>query len=137
LQPVWVEDVAQAAVRCLQDPATSGQTYELCGTQTFSLKALAQLAGRLGGARHGRGRPVIALPPLLGRWQARLMELLPGTPLLSRDNLDSLRIDNLASGKLPGLPALGIEAAHLTAVAPLYLAARDRCTELRQQARHG
>lgn len=136
-QPVWVEDVAQAVLRCLQDPATSGQTYELCGPQTFTLKELVQLAGRWSGIRHGRGRPVVALPPLLGRLQAGLMELLPGPPLMSRDNLDSLRLDNLASGKLPGLRALGIQAAALAAIAPLYLAARDPRAELRQQARHG
>lgn len=135
-QPVWVEDVAQAVLRCLQDPATSGQTYELCGPQTFTLKELVQRAGRLAGIRRGRGRPVLALPPLLGRLQARLMELLPGTPLMSRDNLDSMRIDNLAGGKLPGLRALGIEASKLTAIAPHYLAVRDRCAELRQQTRH-
>lgn len=136
-QPVWVEDVAHAVLRCLQDPATSGQTYELCGPQTFTLKALVQLAGRWSGIRHGRGRPVIALPPALGRLQAGLMELLPGPPLMSRDNLDSLRLDNLASGKLPGLRALGIQATALAAIAPLYLTPRDHCAELRQQARHG
>jgi NADH dehydrogenase len=137
LQPVWVEDVAQAVTHCLEDPTTCGQSYELCGPQTFSLKALVQLAGQLSGVRRGRGRPIVALPPLLGRWQAALLELLPGPPLMSRDNLDSLRIDNLASGKQPGLSALGIEANHLTAIAPLYLATRDRCNELRQQAHHG
>lgn len=135
-QPVWVEDVAQAVLRCLQDPATSGQTYELCGPQTFSLKELVQVAGRLAGVRRGRGRPVIALPALLGRWQAGLMELLPGQPLMSRDNLDSMRIDNLASGKLPGLRALDIQATALGAVAPRYLAPHDPCVELRQRPRY-
>ncbi len=31
LQPVWVGDVAQAILRCLQDDATIGRAYELAG----------------------------------------------------------------------------------------------------------
>ncbi len=49
------------------------------------------------------------------------MELMPGTPLLSRDNLLSMRVPNVASGQLPGLRELGIEPASLQAVAPGYL----------------
>lgn len=120
-QPVWVEDVAQAIVNCLQDPATIGQTCELCGPEVFTLKQLVQLAGRASGVNHGRGRPVIPLPQALGRLQAWLMELAPGQPLMSRDNLDSMLVDNVASGQLPGLQALGITPAALTAIAPTYL----------------
>ena len=45
------------------------------------------------------------------------------TRLMSRDNLLSLRVPNVASGELPGLEALGIRAAALEAVAPSYLSA--------------
>lgn len=125
-QPVWVEDVAQAIEHCLQDPATIGRTYELCGPDVFTLRELVQLAGRLSGINRGRGRPVIALPRAVGRLQALLMELAPGTPLMSRDNLDSMRIDNVAGGKLPDLRALGITPASLAAIAPGYLGPRHR-----------
>ena len=138
-QPVWVEDVAQAIVHSLQDPGTAGKTYELCGPQVFTLKELMQLAGRLSGVRRGRGRPIVALPETLGRLQARLMEWLPGAPLMSRDNLDSMRIDNVASGKLPGLQALGVTPASLLAIAPAYLGPstlQDPCLELRSHV-HG
>jgi uncharacterized protein YbjT (DUF2867 family) len=123
-QPVWVEDVAQAIVHCLHDAhthATAGQTFEACGPDVFTLKQLVQLAGRFSGINHGRGRPVIALPAALGRLQARLMELAPGEPLMSRDNLASMSQPNIASGNLPGLAALGITPAALEAVAPTYL----------------
>lgn len=132
-QPVWVEDVAQAIVHCLRDPATIGQTYEACGPDIFTLKQLVQLAGRYSGLRHAR--PVIPLPMALGRLQAGLMEWLPGQPLMSRDNLDSLRIDNVASGRLPGLAALGITPAALGAIAPGYLGQNDRYVTLRGQYR--
>lgn len=131
-QPVWVEDVAQAVARCLQDPATIGQTYEACGPQVYTLAQLVQLAGR---CSRGHARPVLPLPMALGRLQAGVMEWLPGPTLMSRDNLDSMRIDNVASGQLPGLDALGITPAALGAVAPGYLGRGDRYVTLRAQFR--
>ncbi|MBC7718909.1 MAG: complex I NDUFA9 subunit family protein [Chitinophagaceae bacterium] len=123
-QPVWVEDVASALVKCLLDTATIGQTYEACGPDIFTLKQLVQLAGQYSGVSHGQGRPVFGLPDALARIQARLMSLIPGEPVMSIDNLDSMKADNIASGKLPGLDALGITATALSAVAPFYLGAQ-------------
>ena len=63
------------------------------------------------------------------------MECLPGEPLLSRDNLDALKTDNVASGNLPGLAALGIEAASLEAVMPDVMARRDSVARLEPSRR--
>ncbi|MBK8358872.1 MAG: complex I NDUFA9 subunit family protein [Comamonadaceae bacterium] len=123
-QPVWVEDVAAAVMRCLQDDATIGQTFEACGPEVFTLRDLVRLAGQYAGVNQGRGRPVFALPMPLARLQAWLMERLPGEPLMSGDNLDSMAVDNIASGKVPGLDALGITPAALAAIAPGYLRKR-------------
>ena len=123
-QPVWVEDVAAAVMRCLQDDATIGQTFEACGPEVFTLRDLVRLAGQYAGVNQGRGRAVFALPMPLARLQAWLMERLPGEPLMSGDNLDSMAVDNIASGKVPGLDALGITPAALAAIAPGYLRKR-------------
>lgn len=123
-QPVWVEDVATAIVRCLQDKNTAGKTYEACGPDVFTLKQLVQLAGRYSGVNGGHGRPVFGIPAALGRLQAWLMELAPGEPLMSRDNLDAMKSANIAGGLLPGLGALGISPTALSAVAPYYLGAQ-------------
>ena len=120
-QPVWVEDVAAAIVACLDDPSSIGQTIECSGPRVFTLKELVQLAGRWS----GHVRPVIGLPDSLGRWQAAAMEMLPGEPLMSRDNIDSMRVANIASGSLPGLERLGITATALESVAPAYLGRGD------------
>jgi NADH dehydrogenase len=116
-QPVWVEDVSLAVLRCLERTDSIGQTYECAGPQVFTLGELVRLAGRLG----GHPRPLIPLPESMGRLQAMAMELLPGVPLMSRDNILSMRVPNVATGRLPGLQALGIQAASLEAVAPSYL----------------
>ena len=123
-QPVWVEDVARAVVHCLQTPGTIGQTYEVCGPEVFTLKQLVELAGRYAGINGGQGRTVVGLPDALARVQAWLMERAPGEPVLSRDNLDAMKTDNVASGQLPGLPALGIQPAALAAIGPSYLGAQ-------------
>lgn len=122
-QPVWVQDVAAAVVRSLQGGLSpSPRVIELCGPDVFTLKELVQLSAQLAGVRMGRGRPVLPLPPWLGRVQARLIELAPGDPLMSRDNLASMQIDNVASGQLLGLASLGITSSALTAIAQGYLA---------------
>ena len=120
-QPVWVRDVAQAVVTCLRDDTTTGQTYECCGPETWTLRELVKAAGQWAGVAGGRGRPVIGLPNALGRLQALALEMLPGTPLMSRDNLDSMKVDNICSGQAPGLAALGITPAPLSLVGPQYL----------------
>ena len=123
-QPVWVQDVALAVVRSLErhtPPERTPGVVEVCGPDIFTLKQLVQLSAQLAGVNGGRGRPVIPLPMWMGRLQALMLELAPGPPLMSRDNLDSMRIDNVATGLLPGLESLGIKAAALKPIAAEYL----------------
>ena len=128
--PVWVGEVARAVVVCLQKLDTIGQTYELCGPDVMTLGELVQRAGQWAGVNEGRGRPVIGLPMWVGWLQAAAMELAPGEPLMSRDNLASMKVDNIATGQLPGLPALGISAASAAGVAPTYLGHRGPRSKL-------
>jgi len=126
-QPVWVEDVASAVVSCLERGTglpLGGQVpalLEVCGPEVFTLAELVRLSAQLSGVNHGRGRPIFALPDWAGRAQAALMELAPGEPLMSRDNLDSMRVDNVATGDVPGLASLGITPSALRPIASEYL----------------
>ena len=128
--PVWVADVARAVAVCLQKPDTIGQTYELCGPDVLTLGELVKKAGQWAGVNQGRGRPVIGLPMWVGWLQAAAMELAPGEPLMSRDNLASMKVDNVATGQLQGLQALGIAAASAAGVAPTYLGHRGPRSKL-------
>lgn len=116
-QPVWVDDVAEAIVRVLDDPEAAGQTFECAGPRVFSLAELVRLAGQWS----GNERPIVRLPDAIGRLQALFMELLPGEPMLSRDNLRSMQVANVASGKWPGLATLGITASDVEAIMPSLL----------------
>ena len=124
--PVYVGDVVTAFFNSLVGPQardTIGQTYELCGPGTYTLAELVRLSGQWARVGGGCGRAILALPDALGRLQARLMELAPGTPVMSRDNLDSMQVDSVCSGALPGfVPALGVpHHESLEAMAPTYL----------------
>jgi NADH dehydrogenase len=73
-------------------------------------------------AAHGSSPWIVPLPYPLAYLQARMLEALPGPPLMSVDNLDSMRVDNLPSGKAQvlGVPVntlatLGIKAKGLEA----------------------
>lgn len=116
-QPVWVDDVGLAIVRVLEQPHTIGKAFDAVGPQVYTLAELVRLAGRWS----GHERPIVPLPAPLARLQALVMETLPGTPLLSRDNLDSMTVASVASGGWSNLAALGIVPASLEAVAPNYL----------------
>ena len=136
-QPVWVNDVAAAIVRCLHDGQTAGQTFEACGPEIFTLGELVKRSAQWAGVNGGQGRPVIPLPRWVGWLQALGMEMMPGEPLMSRDNLASMQVDNVASGQLPGLQALGITPAAPSAVGPTYLGHRGPRSRLdRWRSRH-
>lgn len=133
-QPVWVGDVADAFVHALDNLDTLNEIYELAGPRIYRLRDLVKFAA----GASGHARPVIALPDSLARVQAWLMELAPGKPLMSRDNLDSMKVDNVASVQ-PHRPApeLNIQMTPMEAEAPAYLSrahARTRFGTYRTRA---
>lgn len=117
MQPVWVEDLAAGLQRALWDPAAIDQTYEAVGPQVMSLGDIVRLAGETS----GHPRPVIGLPEPLAAVQAALLGLLPGEPLMTVDNLRSLRVPNIATGRHPTLEALGLRPLSPQTVVPTYL----------------
>ena len=99
----------------LDDTHACGKTYELGGPQVYTLGEIVRLCA----AWSGHPRQVWPMPMGLGRLQALFFECLPGEPLMSRDNLDSLRSDNVCSG--PMAPELRVVPTGLETVAPSYL----------------
>jgi NADH dehydrogenase len=129
-QAVWVEDVAAAVAHCVMNASTAGHTYQICGPDIWTLKELVQKSGQWAGVRGGKGRWVFGIPHALASVQAFLMELAPGQPVMSRDNLRSMQVDNIASGKALGLKDLNIQASSVDSIAPGYLGYKGACTKL-------
>ncbi|MFN9095915.1 MAG: complex I NDUFA9 subunit family protein [Alphaproteobacteria bacterium] len=116
-QPVYVGDVADAAMAALADPAAAGKVFELGGPRVMSMRQVLRYILDV----TGRRRPMIALPEGFVRLQARLGELLP-TPPLTRDQLILLGKDNVVSPNALGFQALAIEPKAVEAIVPAYLA---------------
>lgn len=112
-QPVWVGDVAAAVRAALFDARTAERTYDCAGPEVLTLRQIVERVGAMAGC----ARPVLTVPEPVARIQAAAMRLLPGEPLLTRDNLLSMRVPNVASGSQPGLADLGIQAAALERLA--------------------
>ncbi len=115
-QPVYVGDVADAVLKCLDDPATAGRTYELGGPKTYTFRELVELL--LGEIR--RKRLLLDLPFGLAAFQARLMSILPNPPL-TPDQVELLKRDNVVSTGAMTLAALGIEPTAVEGILPTYL----------------
>jgi NADH dehydrogenase len=116
MQPVYVSDVTDAILNVTTAPFAVNQTFDLAGPRVYTLGELVKLAALWS----GHPRMVVNLPMSLGRLQALAFELLPGEPLLSRDNLASLTIDNVAAQPMDA--RLGVVPTPLESVAPTYLA---------------
>jgi NADH dehydrogenase len=114
-QPVFVEDVAAAFVRSLEDVKSFGKSFDLCGPKIYALRELVEYVGRM----IGYPRPIIGLNDTLSYWQAYAMEWLP-VKLLTRDNYYSMKSDNVCHCEFP----FGIRPAALEAVAPGWLVRR-------------
>lgn len=119
-QPVYVGDVARAAILGLEGHARTGKAYELGGPEVLTFKEILQRI-----LRHtGRRRLLVPVPFWLAYIQARVLQLLP-RPLLTVDQVRLLEQDNVVSPKARRerrtLEGLGIEPVAIDAVVPGYL----------------
>lgn len=114
-QPVWVGDVADAFVSCLDDEASFGKAFDLAGPKVYTLRELVEYAGQL----CGHPARIIPLTEGLAYLQAGLMWLAP-KPLMSPDNLRSMQVDSVCNSDCK-LPAHWKPTA-LEAIAPTYIA---------------
>ena len=120
-QPVFVGDVAAAIAACVGNPATAGKTLELGGPTVYSFRELMQLVLN----QTQRQRLLVPLPWPLARAIGSVGDLAaaisPFAPPLTSDQVELLTQDNVCSGALPGLTALGVTPTAVEAVVPTYL----------------
>jgi uncharacterized protein YbjT (DUF2867 family) len=115
-QPVYVGDVADAVVKCLEDQATAGRVYELGGPKVYTFREILDLL--LSEIR--RKRLFVDLPFGLAALQARLMSILPNPPL-TPDQVELLKSDNIVSSGALNLASLGLQPTVAEVIIPTYL----------------
>lgn len=127
LQPVFVDDVAEAIAVALADPAThGGKTFELAGPEVLTM---LELNKRIAQAER-RHPALIELPDSVGGMIASATGWLPGAPITS-DQYKLLSAGSVASATLPGLGDLGI------APRPIGLFLDRWLTQFRKHGRFG
>jgi uncharacterized protein YbjT (DUF2867 family) len=115
-QPVYVGDVAEAILRCLEEPAARGRLYELGGPRVYSFAEILRLVLQ----ETHRRRLLFPLPFWLADLQAAFLGFLPKPPL-TRDQVRLMRRDNVVARGAPGLAELGIEPTGVEIMIPTYL----------------
>ena len=115
-QPVYVKDVSSAVMRVLDTTETNGKLYELGGPSIYSFKELIDLTMQISKKR----RLLWNLPFWLAHLQARCMEKLPN-PVLTCDQLELLKRDNIVSKEALTLSDLDISATDCKLILPTYL----------------
>lgn len=115
-QPVYAGDVAQAICQVLADPNTRARTYELGGPKIYTFRQLMELML----AEIRRNRPLVPVPFAVASIEGWFLEKTPW-PLLTRDQVKLLKVDNVVGAGALGLDTLGVTPTPLEAILPTYL----------------
>lgn len=117
-QPVYVNDVAEAIVRIIENGGYQGAVFELGGAKTYSFRELMEFVLKA----TGRKRFLVSIPVPFAKYAiAGPSELLP-TPPLTRDQVTLLQYDNVVSDNATHtFKTLGIKPAKVEDVVPKYL----------------
>jgi len=114
-QPVWVEDVAEAAAKAACGEAVPG-VYELGGPAVCTLREAVELMLKV----TRRRRLVIDVPFWAARIKAWFLQMLPN-PLLTVDQVKLLQHDNVVSEGAKTLADLSIQPTAAEGVVESYL----------------
>lgn len=119
-QPVFVGDVAEAVVACLDGKASAGAIYELGGPAVASFRQLIEYVLK----ETGRTRMPVSIPFWAARLQASVLQILPNAPL-TVDQVNLLEYDSVVSAEAARerrtLEGLGIRPTAYESVVPSYL----------------
>jgi len=120
-QPVFVGDVAEAAVLAAQGKVKSGRVYELGGPDVETHRQLFERVLD----QANRRRPLIPVSPGIGKLMALPFSILPFTPLLTKDQVILLGQDNVVSPQAEAegrtFAAFNIVPTTMSTILPTYL----------------
>lgn len=117
-QPVYVGDVAKAAINLLYaGEDMQGKTYELGGPEISTFGELLEMMFKYTGVK----RTLVKLPSCVAKFIAGGLSIIPMKPLLTVDQVRSLKTDSVVSGKEAGFAELGIAPTALEMILPTYL----------------
>ena len=114
-EPIYVGDVALAIVKSLELNNSKPKIYEL-GGKNYSFKELMQILL----LEIKKKRFLMPIPFVMAKFQSYLLQIMPN-PILTPDQVEMLKYDNVVSGEYPTLKNLGIGATTIQSILPKYI----------------
>jgi NADH dehydrogenase len=115
-QPIYVGDIAKSIVAVLEKEEINNNIFELGGPQIFTFKELMKILLK----EINKKRFLVPIPFLFAKFQAKILQLLP-KPLLTTDQVEMLKYDNIVTNKYPTLKDLKINPKTIESVLPNYI----------------
>lgn len=117
MQPVWIEDLANAIVKIIETSEHQGKVWEFGGPDALPLCEI--IDGILKVTK--RTSFIIPMPGAIMGMMAFFLQLIPGKPILTKDQVRLLQVDNVVSGDHPGFAEMGIKPVKMQGLLPKYL----------------
>ena len=114
--PIYVGDVAKAIVKALELNNSEPKIYELGGPENYSFKELMEILLR----EIKKKRFLIPIPFGFAKFQSYFLQMLPN-PLLTPDQVELLKHNNVVSGEHPNLKDLGITGTPIQSILSKYI----------------
>ena len=114
--PIYVSDVAKAIVKTLELNNSETKIYELGGPENYSFKELMEILL----IEIKKKRFLIPIPFGMAKFQSYFLQMMPN-PLLTPDQVEILKYNNIVSGDYPILKDLGITGTAIQRILPKYI----------------
>jgi NADH dehydrogenase len=121
-QPVYVGDVAAAVLAAAHQTGAAGsgsqgRVFELGGPAVMTFRQIYEMVFRY----TGRRRMMVPLPFPVAMIDAAFLQYVPPRPVLTPDQVVSLKTDNVVTAGMPCLEDLGIRPTGVEQIVPAYL----------------
>ena len=114
--PIYCVDVGKAIVKALELDNIEPKVYELGGPEIYSFKELIEIL--LDEIK--KKRFLVNIPFNIAKFQSYFLQMLPN-PILTMDQVELLKYDNIISGEHPTLKDLGIQGKTIHSILPEYI----------------
>ena len=114
--PIYVGDVAKAIVKALELNNSEPKIYELGGPENYSFKELMEILL----IEIKKKRFLVPVPFGFAKFQSYFLQMMPN-PLLTPDQVELLKHNNVVSGDYSTLKDLGITGTSIQSILPKYI----------------
>ena len=114
--PIYVGDVAKAIAKAVELNNSEPKIYELGGPKNYSFKELMEILL----AEIKKKRFLIPIPFGAAKFQSYFLQMMPN-PLLTPDQVELLKHNNIVSGDYPTLKDLGVGGTQIQSILPKYI----------------